>query len=141
GGAAGYYVQSLTGGSGAAWNAKARFPAASTVKLAIAATVLAHFDGIPSRGSYLDGLLREMIIPSDDAAANALLVWLGGSTSSGAYRVNDLMHSLGLTDTLMYGGYEVVRTQSSRIPVLGDKVPYFGEGQFTTSSILNTLFD
>jgi hypothetical protein len=31
-----------------------------------------------------------MVVPSDDAAANALLVWLGGSTSSGAYRVNDL---------------------------------------------------
>ena len=41
-GTAGYYVQSLTGGSGAAWNARARFPAASTVKLAIAATVLAE---------------------------------------------------------------------------------------------------
>src|SRR5262245_29325927 len=31
-GTAAYYVQSLTGGWGAAWNAKARFPAASTVK-------------------------------------------------------------------------------------------------------------
>src|SRR4029450_13890570 len=101
-GTAGYYVQSLTGGSGAAWNAKARFPAASTVKLAIAATVLSRYSGTPPSGSYLDGLLREMIIPSDDAAANALLVWLGGSTSSGAYRVNDLLRSIGLTHSLMY---------------------------------------
>ena len=46
-----YYVQSLTGGAGAAWNAKARFPAASTLKLAIAATVLAEHRGIPPPGS------------------------------------------------------------------------------------------
>jgi beta-lactamase class A len=103
-GTAGYYVQSLTGGSGAAWNAKARFPAASTVKIAIAATVLAKYPGIPGPGSRIDGLLRAMIIPSDDSAANSLLVWLAGSTSSGAYRVNDPLRSIGLTDTLMYGG-------------------------------------
>jgi len=139
-GTAGYYVQSLTGGSGAAWNAKARFPAASTIKLAIAATVLARHSGIPSSGSYLDGLLRQMIIPSDDAAANALLVWLGGSTSSGAYRVNDLMRSLGLTDTLMYGGYEVIRSLSSRIPVRVDESPAFGVGKYTTAWDMTSLW-
>ena len=108
-GTTGFYVQSLTGGAGAAWNAKARFPAASTLKLAIAATVLAEHSGIPPPGSHLDALLREMLIPSDDAAANSLLVWLGGSTSSGAYHVNDLMRSIGLTDTLMYGGTSPAR--------------------------------
>jgi hypothetical protein len=139
-GTAGYYVQSLTGGSGAAWNAKARFPAASTVKLAIAATVLARYSGIPPRGSYLATLLREMIVPSDDAAANALLVWLGGSTSSGAYRVNDLMRSLGLRDTLMYGGYEVIRSLSGRIPVRVDESPAFGVGKYTTAWDMTSLW-
>src|SRR5262249_17592512 len=117
-----------------------RFPAASTVKLAIAATVLAHHSGLPPPGSYVDSLLGEMILPSDDAAANALLVWLGGSTSSGAYRVNDLMHSLGLTDTLMYGGYEVGRRPSSRIPVRVDEVPYFGVGKYTTAWDMTSLW-
>ena len=70
--------------------------------------------GDPAPGSQLDSLLHEMIVPSDDSAANSLLVWLGGSTSSGAYHVNDLMRSIGLTDTLMYGGY-LTRTLSSRI--------------------------
>jgi hypothetical protein len=116
-GTAGYYVQSLSGGSGAAWNAKARFPAASTVKLAIAATVLARYSGIPSSGSYLDGLLRNMIVPSDDAAANALLVWLGGSTSSGAYRgkytsARD-MASLWRAIWLASGGKGPLRTSRS----------------------------
>ena len=49
-GTAGYYVQSLTGGWGAAWNAKARFPAASTVKLAIAATVLSEYGNVRTNG-------------------------------------------------------------------------------------------
>jgi beta-lactamase class A len=138
-GTAGAYVQSLTGGGGGAWNAKARFPAASTVKLAIAAAVLARHSGIPPPGSYLDGLLREMIIPSDDEAANALLVWLGGSTSSGAYRVNDLMRSIGLTDTLMYGGY-ATRSLSARIPVRVDEAPGFGVGKYTTAWDLASLW-
>jgi hypothetical protein len=139
-GTAGYYVQSLTGGSGAAWNAKARFPAASTLKLAIAATVLTRHAGIPPPGSYVDALLRKMIVPSDAAAANSLLVWLGGSTSSGAYRVNDLMRSLGLTDTLMYGGYEVIRSLSSRIPVRVDESPAFGVGKYTTAWDMASLW-
>jgi beta-lactamase class A len=138
-GTSGYYVQSLTGGWGAAWNAKARFPAASTLKLAIAATVLSEYQGIPAPGSQLDSLLREMIIPSDDKAANSLLVWLGGSTSSGAYHVNDLMRSIGLTDTLMYGGY-LTRTLSSGIPVRVDEAPAFGIGKYTTARDMTSLW-
>ncbi len=138
-GTAGYYVQSLTGGAGAAWNAKARFPAASTVKLAIATTVLAHSPGIPARGTSLDSLLHEMITVSDDAAANSLLVWLGGSTSGGGYRVNDLMRSIGLTDTLMYGGYET-RTTAGAIPRQVDEAPAFGVGKYTTAADLSALW-
>jgi beta-lactamase class A len=126
------YVQSLTSGAGAAWNAKARFPAASTVKLAIAAAVLARHSGIPPPRSRVGGLLHEMITVSDDQAANDLLVWLAGSTSAGGQRVNDLMRSIGLVDTLMYGGYEV-RTLSSAIPVRVERQPAFGVGKYTTA--------
>jgi Beta-lactamase enzyme family len=139
-GTAGYYVQSLTGGRGAAWNAKARFPAASTLKLAIAATVLAEHSGIPPPRSRLDSLLRELIIPSDDEAANSLLVWLGGSTSSGAYRVNGLMESIGLTDSLMYGGYEITRALSGPIPRRVDEDPRFGVGKYTTAWDMTSLW-
>jgi hypothetical protein len=106
-GTTGVYVQSLTSGRGTAWNARARFPAASTLKLAIASAVLAEHSGLPPPGSRIDALLHEMIVPSDDEAANALLVWLGGSTSSGGLRVNALMRSLRLVDSIMYGGYEI----------------------------------
>ena len=139
-GTAGYYVQSLTGGWGAAWNAKARFPAASTVKLAIAATVLAEYRGIPAPGSEIDSLLQQMIIPSDDAAANSLLVWLGGSTSAGGERVNGLMRSIGLTDTIMYGGYLTRTLSSSRIPVRVDDAPAFGIGKYTTAADMTSLW-
>jgi hypothetical protein len=138
-GTAGFYVQSLTGGAGAAWNARARFPAASTLKLAIATAVLAEHSGIPARGSYVSGLLREMITVSDDASANALEVWLAGSTSAGSQQVNDLMRSLGLVDSIMYGGYEV-RTLSSRIPVRVDDQPGFGFGKYTTAWDMTSLW-
>jgi Beta-lactamase enzyme family len=128
-----FYVQNLTTGVGAAWNARARFPAASTLKLAIAAAVLAEHDGIPSPGSHVGGLMREMIIPSDDAAANQLEVWLAGSTSAGSHVVNGLMQSIGMTDSIMYGGYEVPRSLSARIPVRVDEQPPFGVGKYTTA--------
>jgi beta-lactamase class A len=131
-GTAGAFVQNLTEGGGAAWNAKARFPAASTLKLAIAATVLAEQAGVPARGSGTDALLRDMIVPSGDAAANALLVWLGGSTSGGGARVDGLMRSIGMRDSLMYGGYEV-HELARGIPVRVDEQPAFGIGKYTTA--------
>jgi beta-lactamase class A len=137
-GTASFYVQSLTSGRGAAWNARARFPAASTVKLAIAAAVLAEHDGIPSPRSHVGGLLREMIIPSDDAAANALEVWLAGSTTAGSHVVNGLMRSIGMTDSIMYGGYEV-RSLSGPIPVRVDEPPAFGVGKYTTAADMARL--
>jgi hypothetical protein len=130
-GTGGAFAQNLTSGAGGAWNAKARFPAASTLKLAIATAVLAEHSGIPPPGSHVDSLLREMIIPSDDAAANALLVWLRGSTSAGSDRVNTLMRAVGLRDSIMYGGYEV-RTLSGGIPVRVEEQPSFGIGKYTT---------
>jgi beta-lactamase class A len=141
-GTASFYVQSLTGGSGAAWNAKARFPAASTVKLAIAAAVLARHSGIPARGSYVGDLLHEMIVPSDDRAANALEVWLAGSTSAGSHVVNGLMQSIGMTDSIMYGGYEITDATSAgaaEIPVRVDEQPAFGFGKYTTAADMARL--
>lgn len=138
-GTPGYYVQNLTTGRGAAWNAKARFPAASTLKLAIAVTALVEHIGIPSRGSYVDGLFHEMITDSDDAAANGLEVWMAGSTSAGSDRVNALMRSIDLVDSLMYGGYEV-RSVSSAIPVRVDEQPAFGVGKYTTAWDMTSLW-
>ncbi len=137
-GTAGIYVQSLTGGAGAAWNAKAQFPAASTLKLAIAAAVLAEHPGVPAAGSGVHSLMLSMLTHSDNASANALEVWLAGSTSAGSHRVNALMRSIGLFDSEMYGGYEL-RTPASRIPVRVERQPSFGYGKHTSAFDMASL--
>jgi beta-lactamase class A len=139
GGTSAFYVQSLTTGAGAAWNAGARFPAASTLKLGIAAAALAAHPGVPAPGSYVGGLLRELITVSDDRAANALLTWLAGSTSAGGRRVDALMRSIGLVDSLMYGGYET-RTLSGGIPIRVESRPSFGAGKYTTAADMAGLW-
>jgi beta-lactamase class A len=137
-GIAGIYVQSLTGGAGAAWNAKAQFPAASTLKLAVAIAVLAQHSGVPPPGSNVHRFMESMITRSDNASANALEVWLAGSTSAGSQRVNALMRSLGLVDSEMYGGYEL-RTLSAKIPVRVERQPAFGVGKHTSAYDLAAL--
>lgn len=139
-GTAAVHVQSLTGGAGAAWNARARFPAASTLKVGIAAAVLARSPGVPAPGTALDGLLERMLVHSDNEAANALEAWLGGSTSGGSAVVNALMRDVGLVDSEMYGGYELDREPSGRIPARVEEQPRFGAGKYTTARDLAGLF-
>jgi hypothetical protein len=138
-GTAAVYVQSLTGGAGAAWNAAARFPAASTLKLAIAAAVLARLDGIPSPASWVGGQLRRMLAWSDDEAANALEVWLAGSTSAGGRVVTALLHSIGAESSEMYGGYLVERRTTAAIPRRVEAQPAYGVGKHTTAADLAVL--
>jgi beta-lactamase class A len=122
-GTCGIFVQDLRTGAGAAWNARAEFPAASTLKVAIAIQVLIAHRGRPATGSRLDRLLRRMLIPSYDKPANELLTWLGGSTSGGSAKVNATLRALGLWDTEMYGGYIVpARTP---IPLRANEQPSF----------------
>lgn len=101
------YVQDLRTGRVAAWNERTAFPAASTLKVAIAVELLRSFGAKPAPGTRTDVLLRRMLMYSDSKAANQLLVQIGGSTSGGSARVNATMRALGLTNTDMYGGYEV----------------------------------
>jgi beta-lactamase class A len=107
------FVQDLRSGGHAAWNASVAFPAASTLKAAIALEVLRVHRGRPPRGGYVDRLLRRMLIPSEDRPANELLTWLGGSISGGSARVNSTLGALGLRNTDMYGGYEVQANEPS----------------------------
>jgi beta-lactamase class A len=135
GGVSGFYVQDLRTGRGAAWNARARFPAASTLKLAIAVTVMRSLDGKPGPRTHLAGLLTRMLVASDNASANDLEVWLAGSTSAGSDRVNATMRALGLNDSLMYGGYETTRRPAAAtpIPIRVESQPSFGVGKYTTA--------
>ncbi len=132
------YVQDLVTGAGAAWNARARLPAASTLKVAIAAAVLSRVAGTPVRGSPVDRLLRRMLIPSDNDAANTLEIWLAGSTSAGGRLVTSMMERLGLDDTLMYGGYER-ELSAAGIPLRVDEQPSWGIGKRTSARDLAGL--
>ncbi len=140
-GAAAAYVHNLTTGVGAAWNARARFPAGSTLKLAIAVEALRAQRGPPARGSTLDALMRSMILDSDNRAANSLEVLIGGSTSGGSARVNSLMRTLGLVDSEMYGGYEIEeqRMRASAIPIRVDEQPSIPRGKYTSAADLARL--
>ena len=79
-----------------------------------------------------------MLVVSDNEAANQLEVWLGGSTSSGGHAVTDLMTSLGLDDTEMYGGYER-DLASAGIPLRVDDQPRWGTGKRTSARDLAGL--
>lgn len=145
-GTAGIYVENLATGKGAAWNARATFPGASTLKLAIAVTLLGRVDGPPAAGTTLDGIMRGMLIASDNDAANRGLVYLGGSTSGGGGLVNTAMRAIGLERTEMYGGYllgtslEPTREPTARgIPVSVLSQPSWGVGKATTAVDLAEL--
>jgi beta-lactamase class A len=126
------YVEDLASGYGAAWNARARFPAASTLKLAIAVAVLRAEPGTPAPGGATASLLHAMLVRSDNEAANLLLAQIGGS-----WRVEELLRTLELRDSLMYGGYEIeeVRRPSARapIPIRVDSQPRFGIGKHSSA--------
>jgi beta-lactamase class A len=106
-GACAVYVQDLRTGRGASWNAQTPFPAASTLKVAIAVELLRSMRQTPAAGTRIDVLLRRMLVHSDGKSANQLLVAIGGSTSGGSARVNSSLRALGLRSTDMYGGYIV----------------------------------
>jgi hypothetical protein len=116
-GVCGVFVQDLRTGAGAAWNAKARFPAASTLKLAIAVELMRRLNSIPAPGTGFANLLWRMLVYSDDRAANELLAAIGGSTSGGSARVNTMMRALGMVDSDMYGGYIVEDYGLARSPI------------------------
>jgi hypothetical protein len=128
------FVQDLVTGRGAAWNARARFPAASTLKVAIAVEALRTHAGKPGPGSPLDRLLRRMLIESDNVAANQVESLFGGGS-----RVDELLRGIGFRDTWMGGGY--LRGTASRppIPARIESQPTFGCCKYTTALDLARL--
>jgi hypothetical protein len=74
-----------------------------------------------------------MLIYSDNQAANELEVWLGGSISAGAARVNATMMALGLRDSHIFGGYAVETGGARPIPITIESQPAFGLGKYTTA--------
>jgi len=133
-GTSGVYVEDLVSGHGASWNARARFPAASTLKLAIAVEALRAHPGKPEPGSYLDSLLRRMLIESDNDAANQVESLFGGGS-----RVDELLHAIGFGDTWMGGGYLRGTALAPPIPARVESQPSFPCCKYTTAYDLARL--
>lgn len=127
------YVEDLSTGRGAAWNARARFSAGSTLKLAIAVAVLRSAHGPPHAGSSVAGLMHEMLVYSDNAAANTLADMVGGG-----YKIDTMLRALGLNDTEMDGSY-IVGPRKAPIPIRADHQPYIEPGKYTTAFDLARL--
>jgi hypothetical protein len=127
-GTSGVFVEDLVNGHGASWNARARFPAASTLKVAIAVAALRWHPGKPEPGSPLDRVLRRMLIESDNTAANE-----AESTFGGGSRVDELLRSLGLGDTWMGGGYLRGTAVRPPFPVLVETQPSFPCCKYTSA--------
>jgi beta-lactamase class A len=130
------YVEDLRTGHGAAYNARARFSAGSTLKLAIAVGVLRSLRGPPNAGSSVAGLIHEMIVDSDNAAANELVDSIGGG-----YVLDGMLRTLGLNDTEMDGSY-IVEPRAKRVPPIPVGItnqPYIEPGKYTTAFDLARL--
>jgi Beta-lactamase enzyme family len=134
-GTSGLYVEDLVTGRGGAWNARARFPAASTLKIAVAVEALRSHAGKPAPGSYLDSLLRRMLIESDNDAANET-----ESTFGGGSQVDELLRGLGIGDTWMAGGYLHGTPALPPIRVRVESQPSFPCCKYTTAYDLARLF-
>lgn len=118
----GVYVQHLVTGCGAAVNAGARFPAASTLKAAILIDAERRAHGRPSPS--MARLLDQMIVESSDTAANRVLsITGGGSADAGARRVTDTLRAMGLRESLVRRPYIIDAVGAREIPVRATAQP------------------
>ncbi|MDQ3866268.1 MAG: class A beta-lactamase-related serine hydrolase, partial [Actinomycetota bacterium] len=86
----------------------------------------------PPPDSGLYRLLARMLVASDNEAANELLARLGDSDADGAARVNELLATLGLRDSELYGGFLAAAGRGDPIPLTVESQPAF-EGKYTTA--------
>ena len=129
----GVYVQHLITGCGAAVNADAQFPAASTVKAAILVDAVRR-----GRARKLKSDLDPMIRVSDDAAANRVIAALGGgSLEAGGASVTETLNRLGLRRSLVRRGY--ILDARRPIPVESTDQPALFTNFITTPFELSRL--
>jgi beta-lactamase class A len=137
------WIRNLADGTTAGYNAAARFPAASTLKLAILLGVLAH-DGADPLSSPSWTLERSLVLNSSNVAANALLPRAGGPSG-----VDAIARSLGAETTFTCCEYllepgerasTAQRTRRAPLPPtsVADQ-PAFPCCKYTTAHDLGTL--
>lgn len=123
----GVYVQHLVTGCGAASNADAQFPAASTLKAAILVDAVRR-----GRQAELRPLLDRMILDSDDRSANSVLAALGGgSGTAGAASVTETLRALGLSRSLVRRPY-IIEDARRPLPITTTAAPALFTNFITT---------
>jgi hypothetical protein len=123
-GYSGIWTHDLRTGTTASWNADARFPAASTVKLALLIAALSKF-GPNLEESPVGADLRAVTGWSSNAAANRLLVELGGSEAGGDRIANDVLRRIGATSSTYTGFYRLGTAghpSGNRPPLISSRV-------------------
>lgn len=114
----GVYVQHLVTGCGAAVNAGARFPGASTLKAAILVDAVRR-----GRARELADTLDAMVLDSSDRAANAALVAIGeGSAERGGASVTATLRDVGLGRSLVRRGY-IIEDARRGLPIRAEEQP------------------
>lgn len=112
------------------------FPAASTLKTALLVEAVRRAGGRPTAAQ--SRLLDQMIISSDDSAANAVLAGIGGgSMFTGGARVTETLRRLGLARSSLRTGY-IIENQA-RIPVRAERQPALYTNFITTPFELGRL--
>lgn len=119
------WLHDLTTGMTAEWNADARFPAASTVKLGVLIAALRRFGPRPER-SRVAYDLEALSGWSSNLASNRLLDEIGGSEAAGAQVAQGVLHRLGARSSTFTGGYRIGtstgRSERSEPPLISSRV-------------------
>jgi hypothetical protein len=124
------WVQNVRSGRRGSWNADARFPAASTVKLGLLVAALARLGPRPERTpAFYD--VRQLASWSSNLAANRLLRTLAGSEAAGAGVVQATLDRLGTTASTYPGNYRV--GTAVRRPIGAPDPPPLVSGRTTTA--------
>lgn len=124
---AGFWVHDLSSGAWAGWNADARFPAASTVKLGVLGAALARGHG-PRSALWYD--LRQLTGWSSNLAANRVTRRVGGEGAVAA-----ALRRLGARASTYPGPYRAGTSSAADAP----KPPPHGHVRVTTAHDLGRV--
>lgn len=137
---AGLFVQDLTTGRTAGWNADALFPAASTVKLGVLVAALRRFGPRPEETRAWPEI-RDLAVWSSNLASNRLLLRLGGSERAGARIAERALHRMGATSSTFTGFYRLGTATAAPAGDSPRPVPIVTYRRTTAHDLARILFE
>jgi Beta-lactamase enzyme family len=133
------WVENLATGTYSTWNEDARFPAASTVKLAVLIAALRKWGPEPERTTVAYDL-KQLTGWSSNLAANRLLIRLAGSEAAGSALAQHVLVQLGATASTYTGDYRIGTVSRSKTAQVGaPDPPPLVSSRVTTARDLATI--